>query len=269
MNLPQTKNTTSISRPIEPIDRGLSDAVMSIVNVVTIVDGQGFAPRLPSLELKRSIAVRLADVRRALAPLGRAVAEKERAGRAVAAMLGGWVNAKAADPAAKITAYVNVLSDFPCWVVEQVCEEVARGRVESLDAAYPPSAAQLHQLCDEALERLRKEQFDLLTTATVKKAEEQPTPEQNAKIRTQLMNLHDRLERGSDEESAAGLLVKREQNNAELAKQQQRVAAEYAAAGLKPPSPLALSLTAIRDMKSRGMITAQQPTDAYPEAETR
>jgi hypothetical protein len=63
MSLPQTKNTTSISRPIEPIDRGLSDAVASIMNTVEMIDGQAVARRLPSPELRQSISTRLAPKR--------------------------------------------------------------------------------------------------------------------------------------------------------------------------------------------------------------
>lgn len=259
------QNTTSISRPIEPIDRGLSDAVASIMNAVEMVDGQAVARRLPSPALLDAMRTRLVDVRRALAPL-RGLAERERVGKAVQAMLSGWLNAKASDPAAKIAAYVNTLADLPCWAVERVCEDVARGRVEGLDADFPPSAARIHQLAEVALERLRKEQHDLLTAGTVKLATDPLVSEaERVRIGTKLVDLRDELEHGSDAEVAARLLVKREQNNAELARQQQRVVAEYAAAGLKPPSSLALSLTAIADMKSRGLIV-DHPTGAYQEA---
>lgn len=256
------QNTTSISRPIEPIDRGLSDLVTSIVNVVEMVDGQAVAPRVPSQQLRKLAAVRLADVRRALAPLGRAVAEKERAGRAVAAMLGGWINARAADPAAKVAAYVTALADLPCWAVEQVCQDVARGRVEGLDPAYPPSAAQLHQLCEEALRRLRKEAADLALMGSVKLLEHQPSAEERVQLRTKLMGLRDRLDRGGEAEEAARLRVRTEHNAAELARQQDRVRAEYAAKGLTPPSPLALSITARKDMQERDLL----PAGAHEEA---
>jgi hypothetical protein len=263
MNSLPVQNSTSTSQPIAPIDRGLSNAVASIMNTVEKVDGQAVATRLPTPELRKSIIGRLADVRTALAPL-RGIAEKDRAARALVDMLRGWFNAKSDDPRAKVAGYITILQDLPCWVVEQVCQNVAAGRVEGLDRAYPPSAAQLHVLCEEALERLRKEQSDLLMASTVKLAAEPvPTEAERLRIGTKMVDLRDELEHGNADDVEARLLVKREQNNAELARQQSRVAAEYAAAGMAPPSPLALSLTARRDMQERGIL----PADAYQEAE--
>lgn len=264
------QNTTSISRPIEPIDRGLSDAVASIMNTVETVNGQAVARRLPSPELRQSISTRLAAVRNVLAPL-RGVVERERVGRAVAEMLTGWINAKVADPQAKVAGYVTLLADLPCWAIEQVCHDAGRGRIEGLETAYPPSAATLHVLVEERLERLRKEQHDLITAGAVKLAPDPMVSEaERLRIGTRLIDLRDELTHGSDAEVAARLLVKREQNAGELAKQQQRVAAEYAAAGLVTPSPLALSLTARKAMASmdaerRGNLPVDHPTDAYQE----
>lgn len=248
-------NSTSISQPIQPADRSLSDAVASIMNTVERV-GAGFvAKRLPSTELRSAIKLRLADVRRSLMPLERSLAEKERAARAVAAMLSGWVNARVADPAAKVSAYVATLGDLPCWAVERVCAEVARGHVEGLDPDFPPSAARLHQLGEEAIERLRREAIDLhaVNTATLDKPA--PTDEERQSIGVQMIDLKERLERGSDDEHSARQRVKFEQSAAELSRQQARVRAEYIDAGMTPPaSLLALSLTARRDMAKRDEV---------------
>lgn len=271
MNSLPAQNTTSISRPIEPIDRALSDAVASIINGVEMVRGQAIAQRLPSPALRQSITRRLEDVRRALLPLGRATVEKQRAAHAVVAMLRGWFNAKSDNPEAKVAGYITILQDLPCWVVERVCQDVATGRVEGLDKAYPPSAAQLHALCEEALERLRKEAADLVTVSGVKLVAHVPSEAERLRIGTRLVDLRDELEHGNADDVEARLLVKAEQNNTELARQQARVAAEYAAIGLKPPSPLALSLTARKamaamDQERSGSLSIDIPTDAYQEA---
>lgn len=244
-------NSTSTSQQIQPPDRTLTDAVASIMNTVERDGAEFIAKRLPSPELRKSIAVRLADVRRSLMPLERSIAEKQRAAVAVAAMLSGWVNARVADPAAKVSAYVATLGDLPCWAVEKVCAEVARGHVEGLDPDFPPSAARLHQLGEDAIERLRKEASDLHAVSTAKLSAPEPTPEERQRIGTKLMDLKADLQTGGVEEDQARQRVRFTQNAAELARQQARVRAEYAEQGLEPPSPLALSITARRDMAER------------------
>lgn len=242
------QNSTSISQPIQPADRGLADAVASIMNTVERVGAEFVAKRLPSTELRGAIKLRLADVRRALMPLERSLAEKERAARAVAAMLSGWVNARVADPGAKVAAYIATLGDLPCWAVERVCADVARGHVEGLDPDFPPSAARLHQLGEEAIERLRKEASDLHAVTVAKLTAPEPTEEERQRIGTRLMDLKDELQTGGIEQDQARQRVRFEQNASELARQQARVRAEYAEQGLTPPSPLALSITARRAM---------------------
>lgn len=260
MNSLPAQNTTSISRPIEPIDRGLSDAVASIMNTVEKVDGQFVGTRLPTPELCKSIDVRLRDVHRALLPLGRASAERERAARAVSAMLTGWINAKVSDPAAKVAGYITLLADLPCWVVEQVCYDAGTGRIEGLERAYPPSAAQLHALCEERLERLRKEAADLAAARSIKLVAHVPDEEERIRIRTKLMDLSERLSQGDDKEVEARLRVKAEQNTAAAQAAQARVKAEYEAVGLEPPKDLrfALSLTARREMAERDRPAYQE-----------
>lgn len=240
-------HTTSISQPIQPPDRGRADAVAAIMNTVTRIGQDFVATRLPSVELRSAIKLRLGDVHRALLPLDRSIAEKERAARAVAAMLSGWVNARVADPAAKVSAYIATLGDLPCWAVERVCAEVARGHVEGLDPDFPPSAARLHQLGEEAISRLRKEANDLHAVTVARLEAPVPTEEERARLGAKLMDLKEELQTGGDDEHQARQRVKFEQNAAELARQQARVRAEYAAAGLPlPANPLALSLTARR-----------------------
>lgn len=261
------QNSTSISQPIWPADRGLSDAVASIMNTITKV-GTGFvAGRLPSTELRSAIKARLVDVRRALMPLERSIAEKERAARAVAAMLSGWVNARVADPAAKVAAYVVTLGDLPCWAIERVCAEVARGHVEGLDPDFPPSAARLHQLGEDAIERLRKEANDLHTVNTAVLESPAPSEEERARIGARLMDLKEELSGGGSTEDLARQRVSFEKNKAEFARQQARVRAEYAAVGETPPSPLALSKTALRAMRQvDDERTGNLPADTATEA---
>lgn len=248
--LPTTQISTSISRPIAPVDRALRDAVGAIVNSVTIIDGQAVAPRLPSGDLRTAIAARLVDVRRALLPLERSVVERERAARAVAAGLSGWLT-RVADPAAKVSSYLVILGDLPCWIVEQVCHDVARGAVDGLDPDFPPSAARLHQLGEESVAKLRKEAVDLHTAGIVKLEPAPVSAEERKRVGLKIIAAGDELERRNSGLTDEALRVKFEIDAAELARQQARVRAEYQHLGLAPPSPLALSPTALRDIAER------------------
>lgn len=252
--------STSISQPIAPIDRALSDTVAAIMNTVQRKGQAVVASVLPTSSQREQITARLAVVRRALLPLDRAMAERERAARAIAAMLSGWVNARVADPAAKVSAYVAALADLPVWAVEQVCHDVARGRIEGLDAAFPPSAAQLHQLCEDAVSRLRKEANDLYAVS-IAKLEVHVSDEERRSIGVQMVDLSERLGRGNDADEAARLKVKQQQDAAARRQAQQRVRREYAEFGVAPPSPLALSITA---RKAMGLPLPQQ--DNYQDA---
>ena len=244
-------NTISISRPIPPPDRRLSDAVASIMNVTERIGASWVAKRLPSPELRELISQRLADVRRALLPLERSMAEKQRAARALTLMLGGF-NAKADDPAAKVSVYVATLGDLPCWAVEQVCDDVAHGRIEGMDTAFPPSAPWLHQRVEQAIWRLRKEAKDLHAVNSATLEAPVPTEDERKRVGIKLMELKDELNRGPDDEFQARQRVKFKKDAASRALDLARVSAEYAAAGMTPPaSPLALSLTCRRDMELR------------------
>jgi hypothetical protein len=240
-------NTTSISQPVSPIDRRLSDAITVILNTAECVNGQTVVRNLPSPMLKRDIEARQAELRRGLAPLDRSIAEKKRAAKAVAAVLSGWVNAKVADPAAKVSAYIAILGDLPCWVVEQICREVARGHVNGIDPDFPPSAARLHQLGEQVIARLRKEAVDLETVKNAKLSAD-PTPEERKIVGLKFMELQEEMaartglgNRVSDKPFV------RDEKAFEAA--QARVRREYAALGKEPPSPLALSPTALKAMR--------------------
>ncbi|MGA7805445.1 hypothetical protein [Bradyrhizobium sp.] len=254
--------STSTYEPLGPIDRKLSNAVAAILNSVERVDGQTVARQLPTPELRQAVAARIDGIRRTLSPLDRSTAEKERAARAIAAMLSGWINARVADPQAKVATYVTTLADLPCWAVQSVCADLARGRVEGVDPDYPPSAARLHQLVEKAIAPLRKEAYALDTVNALTLEAKQPMEQERKRIALQLLDLRDRLERGNEEEHQARQRVKFEQNAAALTAQRDRVGREYAAFGLVPPSPLALSMTARRDMALRDEVDTFAPAGA-------
>lgn len=243
-------NSTSTSLQIANIDRGLSEAVAAILNTADRVGTQTIVRRLPTPALKRQIEVRQADIKRALLPLDRSIAERDRAAKAIAAVLSGWVNAKVSDPAAKVAAYLAVLGDLPVWAVEEVCRDVARGHVSDIDPNFPPSAAKLHQLAEEVVYRLKEEAKNLeaVRTATLT-AEPVPTPEERGRIAVRFQALHDELTEGTQAEFKARQRIKHELNREAFAQAQERTRREYAEMGQEMPSPLALSPTALKVMR--------------------
>jgi hypothetical protein len=247
MNSLQTSTSTSISKQIDGPSREVMDLTSWLKNGLTRTPRGVTTTRQPTPAEKSTLLARLDSVRRSLAPLQRSEGEKQRAARAVAAMLSGWISARAADPAAKVAAYVANLSDLPCWVVEKVCASVARGHVEGLDPDFPPSAARLHQLGEEALQQLRREAQDLHDVTNATPAEAPPqTEEDKARVAFALKQFHER-QTVTDEATVADTR-RREQNQRANVDAQERTRAEYAALGLDPPSDLALSVTARREL---------------------
>jgi hypothetical protein len=252
-----TRDSTSSSLPIGPIDQRLWTAVRAALNDIDIVDGKATTIALPSPVLRRAIDERFADVQRALMPLQRSDAEKKRAGVAVAAMLAGWIGAKVADPAAKVQAYVAVLGDLPSWAVERACLAVARGHVDGLSPDFPPSAARLHQLGAELVEVLRREADDL---HRVRVAEHVVTitPEERARVGAKFKDLGEELTRrdvAEKSDSRAGVQRSVERNDAEIER-------EWRGLGLKPMQaagrPISVALAKLLDLHPAPLAEAAE-----------
>ena len=239
------------SCPIAPADRWFADAVAVINNSLEYLDGHPVADALPSPELRLAIAHRLEAIRRALLPLDRAMAERERAARVVNTMLTCW-NLRQDARETKAAIYVLALGRLPVWSVEQACQDVARGLVEGLDPDFPPSTARVHQLAEAALAPLRKEakRLDVCRAVTLKPHRQ--TAEERQRLGLKMLALKNELDR-EPEAVRTEKEIKRALQNREARKvAQRRVQAEYADIGIIPPrSPLALSVTARREMALR------------------
>lgn len=252
--------STSSSPPIRPLDRRMDDALTVILNTLEYLDGHPVAESLPSPELRKEIALRLEDIRRALLPLGRAMAERELAERAVAALLQS-TNMRAADPRAKVAEYTAVLSDLPVWAVKQACHDFARGLVEGVNPDFPPTAARVHQHSEAVLAPLRKEAKRLETVRAVTLKANRRTPEERQRMALNFLALKDELAREPEHVCAANEVKRVMENQAARKAQQLRARKEWAEVGIAPPaSPLALSPTCLRDMALRD--AAREPERA-------
>lgn len=192
MNARAVSLPTSNSSPIPPADRWFDDAVAVIHNTVEYLDGHPVADTLPTIELRLAIAHRLEAIRRALLPLDRAMAERERAARVVNTMLTCW-NLRQDIRETKAAMYVLALGDLPVWAVEQACQDVARGLVEGLDPDFPPSTARVHQLAEAVLAPLRKEAKRLDVAKMVTLKPHRQTAEERQRIALKMIELKDEL----------------------------------------------------------------------------
>lgn len=186
-------NTTSISGPINAPSRAFLDMLAALRNgLEREPDGTLWVTRLPTAEQRGALEGRADQIRRSLRPASFSDADKQRAARALTAMLMGWINAKTADPKATVAGYVMHLQDLPVVAIERVCADVARGAVPDLSPDFPPSAARLHQLGEAALEALRVELAEINQVLGAKLCH-QPSAEERERIRVGFARLHDTL----------------------------------------------------------------------------
>src|SRR5574343_722745 len=154
--LPTPQATTSISGPIQPIDRGLSDLVAAYRNRIETVRGQSVIRGLaPTVEHRNLMRARYDDTTRALRPARMNDQDKRKAGAAIASMLSAWMHMGRNNPAETVASYTAHLADMPLFAIEDACRKVAKGYVDGLSPDFPPSAARLHQLALEACALLK------------------------------------------------------------------------------------------------------------------
>jgi hypothetical protein len=143
-------------------DRALIDLAAAFANrVVKEPDGTFWLETMPTANQRNAIVERRDMINRILRPASMSDADKRRIEVAVGLALSGWLNAKTANPAASIAAYVLHLQDLPVFAVEKACANIAKGLVEGLSPDYPPSAARIHRMAAEELEALNTEAISI------------------------------------------------------------------------------------------------------------
>lgn len=237
MNLPANKTSTSISGPIQPIDRGLSDLVASYRNRIETDRGQAvIRGTVPTTEHRQAMSVRLDDVRRALRPVHMGDADKRAAAKAITQLLTAWVHAGRGDIRDTVTAYTAHLSDLPLFAIEDACRRVAKGYVDGLSPDFPPSAARLHQLGMEACALLKQEMAQIHEVLNAK-AYHEPSADERERIAAGFQQLSAELSEGDIREDRRAVALEAHGNaNRRLFEQ------ECAAAGIDPKGGVSPSL---------------------------
>lgn len=133
-------------------------------------DGTREIARLPSAAERKEIGDFCIRMRAKLRPVKMAMATKEAAMRAIAAMLGRFPSLRNADVPGMCTAYLLDFEDFPLFAIERVCEDVRKGRVAGVSDDFPPASPRLYKLidgraADERVKLIAAEK--VLTTNTV------------------------------------------------------------------------------------------------------
>jgi hypothetical protein len=146
-----------------------------------------------------------------------------------------------------VAAVTAVLSHFTEEVITAVTHPVTGLPKKS---SWLPTIKEVNDACNEAIEPIRQHE------ARLKRIKEQ----------LEMREREDRGEKPTLEQlkekygpnwgigrpdPAIDRAANAAENNAEMIRQQARVHAEYAAVGLLPPSPFALSMTARREMAKR------------------
>lgn len=172
--------------------------------------------------------------------------------KATKALLGCYRTGEAIDPVRFGGAIAVVLSDYPLNVIRYVCDP--RTGLPST-SKWMPNAAEVRAACEARAAWLAKmDRFENWGKNSPTVEQPPPTEAERDRVSHLVADLKRRLERGSDEEYEAKQRRQREENAAALKAQTDRARREYAAQGIVPPSPLALSITARKDMALRDEI---------------
>jgi hypothetical protein len=91
--------------------------------------GRDTLPNLPVPAVRAQMAERQAALRAVLRPISQATAEQERACKAVAALLGGYLNVKVANPMATAAGYTATLGDQPLFAILRAIDDFKNHRV--------------------------------------------------------------------------------------------------------------------------------------------
>jgi hypothetical protein len=177
-------------------------------------------------------------------------------------LLGCYRTGDANDPETYVAAITAILARYPEVVITAVTHPVTGLPSKK---GWLPTVKEVCDACDEAVEPIVQNELRLkrikeqLETREREERGEKPTLDQLREKFGGNWGL-----RRSEKEKAPEINV--EENRAEMERQQARVRAEYEHLGMQPPSRLALSPTALREMAerdaTRNQLLERSNTDA-------
>lgn len=120
--------------------------------------GQLRLPRKPNSAELKVLQSQFAEAKRVNRPISEAMADKDRASKAIGKLLsGGFASLTNADPKEMVSVYVAFLYDLPILAIEAAVEDFRRNRVKGWDSNYPPTAPMVYGVADQHRFRIYKE----------------------------------------------------------------------------------------------------------------
>lgn len=120
--------------------------------------GQLRLPRKPTGTELKVMHGQLAAAKLVNRPISEAMADKDRASKAIAKLLsGGFASLTNADPIETVSTYVAFLYDLPLAAIEAAVDDFRRNRVKEWDSNYPPTAPMIYGIADQHRFRIYKE----------------------------------------------------------------------------------------------------------------
>ena len=90
---------------------------------------QDALPRLPEPSVRKELVERQGALRTLLRPISEALAERDRAKKSIAFLLGGYLNIKAENKEAIVEGYTAHVSKYPVFAIVEACADFANHRV--------------------------------------------------------------------------------------------------------------------------------------------
>lgn len=126
---------------------------------------------LPGKELDQGVR-RAAEARLSILSRSLDVRDRAKVTAAISTMLAGFPSNRQTGEEARavLTAYVTLLDEFPPWLVSEACRRWSRNESQEKysSLAFPPSAAQLREVCEGIATRFRGERAKLATALAAK-----------------------------------------------------------------------------------------------------
>lgn len=140
------------------------------------------ARAVPNETQRQQLEGRLAALRNTMRSAANTSDGNLKIGAAVAEMFAGFVSQRNIDTKSATATYVLELQHYPAWAVERACMAVRRGKVPSLYPAFPPTTAQLNQLCELELATVKTEAAKIKGVLELVSSQE-PSPAELEKLK--------------------------------------------------------------------------------------
>jgi hypothetical protein len=173
--------------------QGLQTTVQRLYGALGKDGTRDTLPALPPPQLRGRMRARQLDLNTQLRPISMASAERDRAFKAISALLGGYLNIKSDNPQAVAAGYTAHLIEQPLFAILQACDDFKNRRVYDLNADgervpftidHAPSAFRLLDQVKKCAADMREEHYQIGRVLAVKQIATTPmiSPDEQARV---------------------------------------------------------------------------------------